>query len=913
MPEVGSLFVRLRADASEFEQVMQGVSGKVKDTGKGIQDVGGNLSKWITLPLTGVATAALTVGANFDSQMSRVQALSGGTETDLESLRQTALDLGSTTQFSASQAAQGMEALALGGFDANQIIQAMPGLLNLAAAEQMDLGTAAGITTGIMNTFGISAENGARVSDQLLAASSSSAVSVEELGESLVYAGPAAAAAGMSLGETTAALGVMADMGLTGSMAGTTLNAMLRDMTGAAKDGAIAIGDNSVAIYDAAGNMRPFGDILRDIETATSGMSTEQRNAALAGVFQQQSLRGVNMFLQAGSKRYDEINTAIENSNGLAERQASIMNNNLKGGWDEVTSAVEGLLIQLSDALKPVVMGVIFPMIQTFIGWLSRLVEWFSNLNPTIQTVVLAILGIAAAVGPVLVGIGLFVTLIGTAMGALALIMSPILLVVVAIGLIAAALVLAYTQSETFRNIVNGVFNAILTTVQTVIPIIVGFLGTAWQTILTVVQTVWPYIQTAVQTALTTIQGIIETVIPMIVPPIQNAFNSVLTFAQSTWPVIQTAVQTAISAVQTAIETAMPIIQTIVQTVFGGILQLAQENWPTIQQIIQTAAEIIQTVVTTVMTAVQTIVTTVFDVVRSLAETVWPAVQTVIETVMGVVQSVVETVLGIVKGVWDDTHGQLRDLAQQVWDTIRGIIDGALTTIQGILETVMGIISGDWGRAWDGIKTTLDGIWTIIKSIVQLAIEALKTTMQLGWSAIKQTVQTAWDGIKQSVSDAIGRVVQMVSELPGKITGALGDLGSLLWSAGADLIGGLISGITSKIGELTSTLGGITDLIPDWKGPPDRDARLLEPSGRLIMQGLGRGLELGSQDVERQLAAFTGDLAGAGSPGRNGAGLGVNFYGPVDIVADSRANAERGAGDLAWGVAAALRSRGVPT
>ena len=151
-----------------------------------------------------------------------------------------------------------------------------------------------------------------------------------------------------------------------------------------------------------------------------------------------------------------------------------------------------------------------------------------------------------------------------------------------------------------------------------------------------------------------------------------------------------------------------------------------------------------------------------------------------------------------------------------------------------------------------------------------------------------------------------------MGSLPGRILGALGNLGSLLWSAGSDLIGGLISGITSRIGELTSTLSSITNLIPDWKGPPERDARLLEPSGQLIMQGLSRGLELGSRGVERQLAAFTGDLAGAGSAA-GGAGLGVNFYGPVEIVADNRVNAERGAGDLAWGVAAALRSRGVPT
>lgn len=912
MPEVGSLFVRLKADASEFEQTMQSVSGKFKSAGDSIKGAGEGLSKYVTLPLVGIGTAAIMVGTNFDTQMSRVQALSGGTNDDLLTLRDTALELGRSTQFSATQAAEGMEALALGGLDANQIIAAMPGLLGLAAAEQMGLGSAAGITTAIMNTFGISADQTGTVVDQLLSVSSNAAVSVDEIGQSLQYAGPAAAAAGMSLSDTTAALGLMANQGIKGSQAGTALGAVLSDLTGHVKDGKVNFGDFAVEVYDAQGKMRPFGDILRDIEKGTTGMSDAQRNAALSSVFQRQSLRGVNVLLGEGSTKYDELNKKIVESNGLAATQSTIMQDNLGGAFQRVRSAVEGLLIQLSDRLKPVIMDVIVPAILAFIEKLSGLITWFSNLSPSIQTVVLAVLGIAAAIGPVLVGLGLFITLIGTAIGAIALIASPITLIVLALSGLVLGLIYAYTHFETFRDIVNGAINTVVLVVQTLFPIIVGIITTVFDAVLLAAQTVWPYIQMAISTAITTAQTIIATVLPVIQGLIETAFTAILVIAQAVWPVIQSAVETAVGVIQTVVSTVFPIVQTIVETVFGAVLSLAQQNWPTIQQIIQAAVEIVRTVVETAFGVVRSVSETVFGAVRSIAEAVWPAVRTIVETVMGAIHSVVETVLGIVKSVWDDTHEQLESLARQVWETIQTVIDSILKIILGILQTALGIITGDWQQAWDGIKTIAQGAWDGIKSLIDLAISAIKTIIELGWSAIKNTISTAFDGIKRVVSEGADRVVERMGQLPGEIVSAVGDLGSLLWSAGADLIGGLIDGIVSKIGALKDALGGITNLIPDWKGPAERDRRLLEPSGRLIMQGLDRGLVAGAKGIEQRLGAITGQIAGADLAGIGNGGLGVNFYGPVEILARDRADAARSAGDVGWAVASALRSRGIP-
>lgn len=213
----------------------------------------------------GLALSVRT-GMEFEKAMSGVAAKVGGTAAEVAKLNELAQDLGRRTQFSAKQAAEGMDFLAMAGFKTNEIVSAMPGLLNLAAAGQLELGQAADITSNILGGLGLKAEETNRVADVLAKAATSSNVSVEMLGETFKYVAPVAAQAGVSLEELAAATGLLGDAGIQGSEAGTGLRSVLLRLAAPPEEAAKALDRLGISTKDSAGNMRPFGDILSDVD-----------------------------------------------------------------------------------------------------------------------------------------------------------------------------------------------------------------------------------------------------------------------------------------------------------------------------------------------------------------------------------------------------------------------------------------------------------------------------------------------------------------------------------------------------------------------------------------------------------------------------------------------------------------------
>ena len=249
-----------------------GLAGALGSIGAAAETAGRALTLGITAPLMAAAGAAIRTGMEFDSSMSNVYSLMTSlnlTQADMDELRQTAIRMGATTKFSASEAADAMGYMALAGWNNKQTIEALPGVLNLAAAANMDLAKASDIVTDTMTPFGMAASRAGEAADVFAYAQANSNTTVEGLGEAMKYAAPTADAFGMTLQDTAAAMGVLANAGIKGSQGGTTLNAMLRDMKKNAKNGAIAIGKTKVALTNADGSYRSYAAIIRDINKAT--------------------------------------------------------------------------------------------------------------------------------------------------------------------------------------------------------------------------------------------------------------------------------------------------------------------------------------------------------------------------------------------------------------------------------------------------------------------------------------------------------------------------------------------------------------------------------------------------------------------------------------------------------------------
>ena len=343
----------------------------------------------------------------------RVEAISGAAGDEIAMLEERAKELGKSTQYSAIQTAEAMENLASAGFEAGEIYAAMPGLLDLAASDNIELASAAEIAATSLRGFGLAATetNVAHIADVLAESAARTNASVESLGYSFSYVAPMATATGLSMEQTAAAIGILSDAGIKGTKAGTTLRSALTRMvkpTEAAEEAMEALG---LQFYNTDGTMKSLADITSMLQTQLGGLSEEQRNNALATIFGQQALTGMLALMEAGPDKINELTESYKSCDGAAKEMADTMNDNTKGSWIELKSALEGAAIAIGEVL--------IPHIKKAVEWVTEIVTAFGNLDPELQENIVKWGLIVAAIGPVLSIGGKFIGMIGTMVSAL--------------------------------------------------------------------------------------------------------------------------------------------------------------------------------------------------------------------------------------------------------------------------------------------------------------------------------------------------------------------------------------------------------------------------------------------------------------------------------------------------------------
>ncbi|MGM9621715.1 MAG: phage tail tape measure protein, partial [Butyricicoccus porcorum] len=344
----GSVVIKIDGDDSGFQEALGNVGTIAQKAGK----VAAAAVAGTGTLLTAAAAAAVNVGMNFEASMSNVAALSGATGEKLQLLTDTAKEMGATTQFSATQAADALSYMALAGWDAQQSVDALPGVLDLAASSGMDLAAASDMVTDYLSAFGMEAKDSTYFADMLAYAQGNANTTAAGLGEAYKNCAANMHAAGQDVETTTSLLSMLANQGLKGSEAGTALAAVMRDLTAKMEDGAIKIGKTSVKVMDANGNYRDMTDILQDVSDATNGMGDAEKAAALSSTFTSDSIKGLNMVLNAGVDEAAKFEEELRNSTGAASNMADTMNDNLKGRLTEMGSALEGVGIQCYEAME---------------------------------------------------------------------------------------------------------------------------------------------------------------------------------------------------------------------------------------------------------------------------------------------------------------------------------------------------------------------------------------------------------------------------------------------------------------------------------------------------------------------------------------------------------------------------------
>ncbi|GGN66732.1 phage tail tape measure protein [Oceanobacillus indicireducens] len=392
---------------------------KVKDFGEKMTTVGKEMSLKVTAPLMAVGGVAAKIGMDFKAGLSEVQALSGATGEELARLEERSRELGATTKFSAKEVTDGFKYMALAGWDVQQSLDGIDGVLNLAAASGEDLGRVSDILTDSISAFGDEAKDAGRYADVLAAASSNANTDVAGLGESFKMVAPVAGALGYSLEDTAVALGLMANAGVKGSSAGTALRSALTNLvkpTAAMEKEMKKLGIN---IKDSNGEMKPLDVLLGDLRESFGKLSEDQKASSAATIFGKEAMAGMLAVINAGEGDFDKLTKAIANSEGVAEEMADTMQNNLQGKLINLKSALEELAIKLFDALEPALTAIIDAT--------QKLVDWLNGLSKETQLVIVAIGAFAAAIGPLLLVLGPLLTMLGGLMTVLPTI-APVLL-----------------------------------------------------------------------------------------------------------------------------------------------------------------------------------------------------------------------------------------------------------------------------------------------------------------------------------------------------------------------------------------------------------------------------------------------------------------------------------------------------
>lgn len=336
----------------------------------------------------GVIGTSIGTAANFEAAMSRVGAVSRASQEEMALLTTTAKDLGATTVFSASQAAEGMQYLAMAGFQTNEIVGAMPGLLDTAAAAQTDLGSTADIVSNILSGFGIAADDTGRVADVLTATFTTSNTTLTSLGESMKMVAPVATALGVSLEEAAAMTGTLGNMGIQGTMAGTALRTVLSSLAAPTGEAAKQLAALGIQTADATGNMLPVTDILDQIATKTAHMGDAQRTAFLETLAGRQGVTALTALLSVGADQIDDYTESLRDSAGVAKDVADKQMDNLRGSLTQLGSAVEGAKISIGTAFIPV--------IRLGAKVLTALVTAFNKLPGPVKTIIAVGLGAVA-------------------------------------------------------------------------------------------------------------------------------------------------------------------------------------------------------------------------------------------------------------------------------------------------------------------------------------------------------------------------------------------------------------------------------------------------------------------------------------------------------------------------------------
>lgn len=910
--DFGSIAAKMTLDISNFTsqlnlaqnqaQRLAVESSKSFQIGSALTGMGKVLSTAVTLPLLGIAATSIKVGNEFQAQMSRVQAIAGATGGELDKMKRQAIELGAKTAFSAKEAAQGMENLASAGFQVNEIMDAMPGVLDLAAVSGGDVAASSEAMASSLRAFGLEAGQAGHVADVFARAAADTNAETVDMAEAMKYVAPVAHSMGLSLEETAASIGIMADAGIKGSQAGTTLRGALSRIAKPTKAMVKSMDQLGVSFYDANGKMIPLREQIAQLKTATAGLTQEERNRHLVTLYGQNSLSGMLALLDAGPEKLDKMTNALINSDGAAREMAETMQDNLASKIEQMGGAFESAAIIIQQILEPALTKIV--------GGITKLIEAFVNMSPVGQKMVVIFAGMVAALGPLLLIAGTVMTtmvklriamqFLGPAfMGT----MGTVALVVAAFYALVAVFMIAYTKSEKFRNFIDSLAPAIKKGLGVAVEWTAEKLKVLWEWLQKAAEKVKEFGSAISSKVANTLQqfGInlgqagssIGSFISSGLERLGGAFGKVggvmsiaasvltkvgLAFFGITGPlglVISLVVSFLTAWARTGELNADGITQ-----VFDNLTSTIQGAADAINQylpiFVQKGTEILVKLIEGIANAIPGVVSVISRVIESLVQTISTVLPTILAAgvqiltalINGIAQAlptIIQAAIQIIMALFNGLIQALPTIISAAVQIIQALIQGLVEALPAIIEAALQIITGLVQGLIQALPMILEAAMQIIMGLVNALIENIGPILEAGVQILMALIQ----GLIQMIPELIVAAIEIITTL---LTSLLSNLPQLL-EAGVKLLLALIQGLIQMIPQLLA--GAIQIMMALLKAIVDYVPKLLQ-AGVQLLQALIQGIAslIGSLvstiasmmgQVVSKIASFLGQMLSGGA------------------------------------------------
>lgn len=677
----------------------------------------GNLGTGIAVTAAAAAPLAAMIGtaANFEQAMSKVKAITNSSNEDMARLTATAQELGSKTQFSASQAAEAMTYLGMAGWKTEQIISGMPGLLDLAAASGSNLATVADIVSDDLTAFGMSADQAGHMADVMAAASTNANTNVEMMGNTFKYAGAVAGSLGYSLEDVAVATGLMANAGIKGDQAGTSLRAIMTRLVAPTKQSGTAMDMLGISVTNADGTMKPFMQTMQEMRAAFSGLSDSEKAEKASMIAGQEAMSGFLAVINASDEDFNKLTSEINNCDGAAARMAKTMNDNAKGGAIQLQSAIEGVSIAVGNIFLPT----LAEMARAVADQVGGIAKWAQEHQELVSMIIKAT---AAVAGFVLALLSINVAVAGVN------------------WLIASLKLVGLVQEETTA-------------------------GTIAASIANKAHAASSYASAAAQKVLTVATSAYGAALRALSSPLSSGIAGIKAMGTAIMSVARAGIGAMFSPLGLAIM-AIAAAGYFVYSNWSTVGPMFEAMWANITTAFQNAWTMLQPAITQLVTTFSTIASTIGTALTGAFATI-SALFTENSATFAAFGEILLTLAGIIGGV---VVGAIVIMAEVIASNIVTAINVATAVItmfmgvlDGIINFVAGVFTGNWQQAWDGVAQIFSSVWNGIKAVADSILS--------GIMGMVGNVASSIGSLLSSASNFVGGGNKIASNAEGGIYG----------------------------------------------------------------------------------------------------------------------------------------------